>query len=478
IGNADQEDADEDEVGDACDNCPADANADQADADGNGEGDACAGDRDGDGFVNEIDNCLTIANPDQADTDGDGAGDDCDNCAATANANQADVDGDGVGDVCDSCPDDFNPTQADSDGDGDGDACDNCPNTVNADQADGDGDGVGDACVGDRDGDGVPDDQDNCPTTSNPTQINSDSDAFGDACDNCPLRANADQKDTDSDGDGDVCDNCPTLANADQLDTDNNGVGNACQGGGGVTPPKPKTTLDAGAPQEKLCPGSTVTLTATPETPAVQTINWSQVGVPSVELASTNNPTTFKAPTNRFGDSQFLTFRATGSAAPDFDPGNDVVQISTRQVNVTAVGTKSSGAAKPTQTVTIDLADGVNAAFVPVWVQDVGDPLKVVLTQPQGSRSATFTAPQVTATTDLHFIAVVNCTPGETGAVLGGALTVPIQVATVELLPLTITQGQVIHFYDFVRVNGQSETPATLAGKSLQLFFFASTPCS
>jgi len=73
---------------------------------------------------------------------------------------------------------------------------------------------------------------------------------------------------------------------------------------------------------------------------------------------------------------------------------------------------------------------------------------------------------------------VIDCNPAGAGTVQGGALTVPIQVATVELLPLTVSVGQVVHFYDFVKVNGQSETPGTLALKNLQLFFFASTPCN
>jgi len=236
--------------------------------------------------------------------------------------------------------------------------------------------------------------------------------------------------------------------------------------------------VNAGADQT-VCPGSSLTLNAnsTPAQPT-GTITWTQNGPPSLGISNAADPVTFTAPATSASGAVFvLTFVATGSAT-GFDNGSDTVLISTRPVNTTAVGTKSSGAAKPTQTVTIDLADGVNQAFVPVWVQDVGDPLKVVLTQLQGSRSATFIAPQVTATTDLHFIAVVNCVPGETGPVQGGALTVPIQVATVELLPLTLSVGQVVNFYDFVKVNGQSETPGTLALKNFQLFFFASTPCN
>jgi len=171
-----------------------------------------------------------------------------------------------------------------------------------------------------------------------------------------------------------------------------------------------------------------------------------------------------------------LRFAATGSA-PNFSTRiSDPVDITVRGFNATAVGTKSSGAAKPTQTVTIDLADGVIATSA-AWVQDPADAVRVALT-PSGNRAATFLAPQVTATTNLHFVAVIDCNPAGAGTVQGGTLTVPIQVATVELLPLTVSVGQVVNFYDFVRVNGQSETPATLADKGLELFFFASTPCN
>jgi hypothetical protein len=57
------------------------------------------------------------------DADEDGVGDATDNCPLGANPDQQDADGDGVGDVCDNCPSDFNPDQADADGDGEGDAC-------------------------------------------------------------------------------------------------------------------------------------------------------------------------------------------------------------------------------------------------------------------------------------------------------------------------------------------------------------------
>lgn len=78
-------DADADGVADAGDNCPNVANADQADADGDDVGDACEGlDTDGDGVEDAVDNCPAASNADQADADEDGVGDVCDAGAAVA----------------------------------------------------------------------------------------------------------------------------------------------------------------------------------------------------------------------------------------------------------------------------------------------------------------------------------------------------------------------------------------------------------
>ncbi|MEE6492107.1 hypothetical protein FKM82_016474 [Ascaphus truei] len=174
VYNPAQYDYDRDDVGDRCDNCPYDHNPDQADTDSNGEGDSCAVDIDGDGILNAADNCPYVYNVDQRDTDKDGVGDQCDNCPMEHNPEQTDSDSDLIGDKCDN--------NEDIDEDGHQNNLDNCPYIPNANQADHDKDGKGDACDFDDDNDGIPDEKDNCRLAPNPDQIDTNGDGRGDVC--------------------------------------------------------------------------------------------------------------------------------------------------------------------------------------------------------------------------------------------------------------------------------------------------------
>uniref|UniRef100_A0A4W5Q0W7 Thrombospondin 3a n=1 Tax=Hucho hucho TaxID=62062 RepID=A0A4W5Q0W7_9TELE len=189
--NKDQQNSDTDSFGDACDNCPNVPNIDQRDTDSNGQGDACDNDIDGDGIPNVLDNCPKVPNPMQTDRDGDGVGDACDSCPEISNPMQTDIDNDLVGDVCD--------TDQDTDEDGHQDSRDNCPDHPNSSQLDSDNDGLGDDCDDDDDNDGIPDVQDNCRLITNPNQKDSNSNGVGDVCEN----------DFDNDSVWDLIDVCP-----------------------------------------------------------------------------------------------------------------------------------------------------------------------------------------------------------------------------------------------------------------------------
>lgn len=217
------------------DNCVYVSNPDQLDADDDDIGDVCDDDMDGDGIRNELDNCARIANAAQYNNDGDLFGNDCDNCPYVSNSYQRDSDGDGIGDSCDrdidgdgvinsfdNCPKIYNPLQEDRDTDTVGDVCDNCPSVRNRRQYDRDDDSLGDACDTDRDddNDGVDDMVDNCRGVANPDQVDNDQDEKGDACDD----------DDDDDGVVDLNDNCQLVPNPTQRDLNGNGIGDPCDG--------------------------------------------------------------------------------------------------------------------------------------------------------------------------------------------------------------------------------------------------------
>ncbi len=216
-----------DGIADGVDNCPTLANPEQLNLDGDALGDACDDDDDDDGILDDVDNCPTAANPAQLNLDGDALGDVCDddddddgvlddvdNCPTVANAFQVDHDDDGLGNPCD--PDDDN--------DGIDDGPDNCPGVPNLDQLNTDGDDEGDACDDDDDGDGVLDADDNCPLTASASQRDDDGDGWGDVCDNCPHMPNPAQDDVGEalagntpDGVGDACDPYPVTPGTVQI---------------------------------------------------------------------------------------------------------------------------------------------------------------------------------------------------------------------------------------------------------------------
>jgi hypothetical protein len=206
------DDADNDGISDAGDNCPADSNPGQANNDNDAQGDACDPDDDNDGF-NDGSDAFPFNSAEHADFDHDGTGDNAD----------TDDDNDTVLDTAETgCPGGGDPRDTDSDNDGTLDGPDVYP-CNSSEQSDTDNDSVGD-------------NGDNCPAVANTGQANNDNDAQGDACD----------PDDDNDGFNDGSDAFPFNA-AEHADFDNDSTGDNAD-----TDDDNDTVLDTA---ETGCPG-------------------------------------------------------------------------------------------------------------------------------------------------------------------------------------------------------------------------------
>ena len=277
------------------DNCPTSVNPDQQDADADGFGNACDKDDDGDEVL-DTEDTFPLNADESADADSDGTGNNADadddndgvndgfdafpNNAnesvdtdddSTGNNADTDDDGDGVADANDDFPlDDSRSDKTDADNDGwpvEQDADDNNNSVPGTTFVDTDLDGVGNTTDTDDDNDGVPDANDDLPldatdsvdtdgdSTGNKADSDDDNDTVADVDDKFPLDdsesidtdqdgvgnsadtdddndgvtdandSNATNPDVDSDGVFDGSDNCPAIANQDQRNADQDANG-------------------------------------------------------------------------------------------------------------------------------------------------------------------------------------------------------------------------------------------------------------
>ncbi len=215
----DNDDDDSDGIANNADNCPTVANANQEDLDSDNVGDACDSliDSDGDMVADAVD-----ADPANPNVCGDSDGDYCDDCAVTggppAPGNDGpDADGNGICDAFndddgDGVPNAIDPSPSNrfGCGDSDNDGCNDCAvagtSDPSNDGADFDGDGICDANA-DSDGDGLMDSLELAIGTS-PADADSDDDGILDGAEGSTT--------ADPDGDG--------LINAMDADSDDDGL--------------------------------------------------------------------------------------------------------------------------------------------------------------------------------------------------------------------------------------------------------------
>ncbi|MDZ4224967.1 MAG: thrombospondin type 3 repeat-containing protein, partial [bacterium] len=213
-------------------------------------------DVDGDGVPNRCEcPALGLPNPPDNDADWDELIDACDSCPKKFNI--GDFDGDEVDDACDNCPASRclakglpaeacnNEDQADADHDGIGDKCDNCPGLTNPQQGNvyllymknfyGEGKHEWNYCSKCPNAYLVP--GRNEPVVVIPIDNRAEADIYIKVCAGTDVEPYL--QDSDEDGIPDVRDNCPHMINPRQVDTDQDGSGDACDcgtGGAGQAP--------------------------------------------------------------------------------------------------------------------------------------------------------------------------------------------------------------------------------------------------